>query len=32
MFHHVEVFHNPQRRHSTLRNLSPVGYETVNAA
>ena len=32
MFHYVEVFYNPQRRHSTLGNLSPVDYETANAA
>ena len=32
MFHYVEVFYNPQRRHSTLGYLSPVDYETINAA
>jgi putative transposase len=32
IFHYVEVFYNPQRRHSTLGYLSPIDYETVNAA
>jgi hypothetical protein len=32
MFHYVEVFYNPQRHHSTLGYLSPIDYETVNAA
>lgn len=32
MFHWIEAFYNPTRRHSTLRYLSPVDYETTGAA
>ena len=32
MFHYVEAFYNPTRRHSTLGYLSPVDYEAAHAA
>jgi putative transposase len=32
MFHYVEAFYNPTRRHSTLGYLSPVDYEATHAA
>ncbi|MEN9644237.1 MAG: hypothetical protein RL238_906 [Actinomycetota bacterium] len=32
MFHYVEAFYNPHRRHSTLGYLSPIDYETAHAA
>jgi transposase InsO family protein len=32
MFHYVEAFYNPLRRHSTLGYLSPIDYETAHAA
>jgi len=32
MFHYIEVFYNPTRRHSTLGYLSPVDFETAGAA
>ena len=32
MFHYVEAFYNPTRRHSTLGYLSPIDYETAHAA
>ena len=32
MFSYIEAFYNPTRRHSTLGYLSPVDYETANAA
>jgi putative transposase len=32
MFHDVETFDNPTRRHSTLGYLSPIDYETAHAA
>ena len=32
MFHYVEAFYNPTRRHSTLGYLSPIDYEAANAA
>ena len=32
MFHWIEAFYNPTRRHSTLGYLSPVDYETAGAA
>lgn len=32
MFHYVEAFYNPHRRHSTLGYLSPVDYEAAHAA
>jgi len=32
MFHYIEAFYNPTRRHSTLGYLSPVDFETTGAA
>jgi putative transposase len=32
MFHYIEAFYNPTRRHSTLGYLSPVDFETAGAA
>jgi len=32
MFHYVEAFYNPHRRHSTLGYLSLIDYETAHAA
>lgn len=32
MFHYVEAFYNPLRRHSTLGYLSPVDFEATHAA
>jgi putative transposase len=32
MFHWIETFYNPTRRHSTLGYLSPVDYETAATA
>ena len=32
MFHYVEAFSNPTRRHSTLGYLSPVDYDAAHAA
>jgi putative transposase len=32
IFEHIEVFYNPQRRHSYLGYLSPDEYETKNTA
>jgi len=32
MFHYVEAFYNPTRRHSTLGYLSPVDYEATHVA
>ena len=32
LFHYVEAFYNPLRRHSTLGYLSPIDYETAHAA
>ncbi|MFM7687142.1 MAG: IS3 family transposase [Actinomycetota bacterium] len=32
MFHYVEAFYNPTRRHSTLGYVSPVDYEAAHAA
>jgi len=29
VFEYIEVFYNRERRHSTLDNLSPAGYETA---
>jgi putative transposase len=31
MFHYVEAFYNPLRRHSTLGYLSPIDFETSTA-
>ena len=30
MFEHVEVFHNRQRRHSSIGMLTPIEYEKIN--
>lgn len=32
MFHYVEAFYNPLRRHSTLGYLSPIDFEAAHAA
>ena len=32
MFHWIEGFYNPTRRHSTLDYLSPVEYEQLRTA
>jgi putative transposase len=29
MFHYLEAFYNPHRRHSTLGYLSPIDYEAT---
>ena len=30
IFEYLEVFHNRQRRHSSLRMHTPIGYETIH--
>ena len=32
MFHWIEAFYNPTRRHSTLGHLSPIDYEATTVA
>ena len=32
IFEWIECFYNPQRRHSSVGMLSPIDYETANAA
>jgi putative transposase len=32
MFHWIEAFYNPTRRHSTLGYLSPVDFEATTVA
>ena len=32
IFEWIECFYNPQRRHSSVGMLSPIAYETANAA
>jgi putative transposase len=32
IFEWIEAFYNPRRRHSTVGMLSPIDYETTNAA
>ena len=32
IFEYIEAFYNPERRHTSINNLSPIDYETYHAA
>ena len=31
IFEYIEAFYNPERRHTSIQNLSPIEYETHHA-